>query len=132
MVILKTILFLLCTSHLQWRVIVFLLVFQKVCIIIIIYYHCHHMYSHLVGSRHQVGLHRAINISKTYETILPAWRMTFTHNESLFEALYGKLTIDVCVDVMKNNISLSLFYGYFLPFYSWNSGQQMSCLEPMR
>ena len=41
-----------------------------------------------IGTRYQCG-------TKMYDIILPAWRMLYHRNESLFEALYLKTTVDV-------------------------------------
>ena len=69
-----------------------------------------------LGSRFQVGLNRALNISKTYEIILPAWKLLFTRQESLLESLYGKTTMEVGVDNMNKNI---IHIKYFLVKVLW-------------
>ena len=48
-----------------------------------------------IGTRYQCGYHKTVNATKMYDIILPAWRMLYHRNESLFEALYSKTTVDV-------------------------------------
>ena len=63
-----------------------------------------------LGSRFQVGFNRALNISKTYEIILPAWKLLFTRQESLLESLYGKATVEVGVKNMNTNRIPNIFF----------------------
>ena len=47
------------------------------------------------GTRYQCGYHKIVNATKMSDIILPAWRMLYHRNESLFDSLYSKTTIDV-------------------------------------
>ncbi|KNB45696.1 hypothetical protein JH06_0734 [Blastocystis sp. subtype 4] len=59
------------------------------------------------GTRYQCGYHKTVNATKMYDIILPAWRMLYHRNESLFEALYLKTTVDWPMDVMSKTYDVT-------------------------
>lgn len=59
------------------------------------------------GTRYQCGYHKIVNATKMSDIILPAWRMLYHRNESLFDSLYSKTTIDWPTDVMSKSYDVN-------------------------